>query len=188
MVTTNPDPHNMDPTNPDPHNMDPTNPDPHNMVTTDPDPMVTTDIIAEMLHHDPSGIIPESPQQNQDSEAAMQEVENEEALMRTENVKVKSALDMGDKLSAAAAKLRTAAHGKMLMDAVSGSHSGLLLETHSRYAASALDLYDEADKLDAQAQEKYLEASGTYVLANNAADYNDWIKARAHWDYDFHTS
>ena len=56
------------------------------------------------------------------------------------------------------------------------------------YGSTAAGLYDQAAKLNAQARTLYLQSSDTYYKANDAAAYDDWVRARAHWDYFYHRS
>merc|ERR1712086_923283 len=63
-----------------------------------------------------------------------------------------------------------------------------LVQSGTRYGSAAAGLYDEAAKLNAQARTLYLQSSDTYFKSNDAAAYDDWIRARAHWDYFYHRS
>merc|ERR1711970_396196 len=54
------------------------------------------------------------------------------------------------------------------------------------YGSTAAGLYDQAAKLNAQARTLYLQSLDTYYKANDAAAYDDWVRARAHWDYFYH--
>merc|ERR1712118_547026 len=51
------------------------------------------------------------------------------------------------------------------------------------YGSTAAGLYDQAAKLNAQARTLSLQSSDTYYKANDAAAYDDWVRARNHWDY-----
>merc|ERR1712070_258878 len=46
------------------------------------------------------------------------------------------------------------------------------------YGSTAAGLYDQAAKLNAQARTLYLQSSDTYYKANDAAAYDDWVRAR----------
>jgi len=63
-----------------------------------------------------------------------------------------------------------------------------LIQEHTKYGSTAAGLYDEAAKLNAQARTLYRQSSDTYYKANDAAAYDDWVRARAHWDYFYHRS
>merc|ERR1712023_65705 len=51
------------------------------------------------------------------------------------------------------------------------------------YGKDAAAMYDEAAALQKSARETFYKASDAFFKANAAASYNDWKRARAHWDY-----
>lgn len=51
------------------------------------------------------------------------------------------------------------------------------------YGKDAAAMYDQAAALQKSARETFYKASDAFFKANAAASYNDWKRARAHWDY-----
>ena len=72
----------------------------------------------------------------------------------------------------------------------------LLLLTWSRalqmfqtlYGQTAAALYAKAAGQNAQARQLYNASADTYYKANDAAAYDDWVRARNHWDYFYNRS
>jgi len=51
------------------------------------------------------------------------------------------------------------------------------------YGQTAAALYAKAAGQNAQARQLYNASADTYYKANDAAAYDDWVRARNHWDY-----
>ena len=49
-------------------------------------------------------------------------------------------------------------------------------------------LYAKAAGQNAQARQLYNASADTYYKANDAAAYDDWVRARNHWDYFYNRS
>jgi len=74
----------------------------------------------------------------------------------------------------------------------------LLTQPHSRapslqmfqtlYGQTAAALYAKAAGQNAQARQLYNASADTYYKANDAAAYDDWVRARNHWDYFYNRS
>ncbi len=74
----------------------------------------------------------------------------------------------------------------------------LLTQPHTRapslqmfqtlYGQTAAALYAKAAGQNAQARQLYNASADTYYKANDAAAYDDWVRARNHWDYFYNRS
>jgi hypothetical protein len=65
----------------------------------------------------------------------------------------------------------------------------LLLQMFSTlYGQTAAALYAKAAGQNAQARQLYNASADTYYKANDAAAYDDWVRARNHWDYFYNRS
>ena len=53
---------------------------------------------------------------------------------------------------------------------------------------TAAALYAKAAGQNAQARQLYNASADTYYKANDAAAYDDWVRARNHWDYFYNRS
>merc|ERR1712216_207431 len=51
------------------------------------------------------------------------------------------------------------------------------------YGQTSAALYAKAAGQNAQARQLYNASADTYYKANDAAAYDDWVRARNHWDY-----
>ena len=51
------------------------------------------------------------------------------------------------------------------------------------YGKTAAGLYARAAGQNAKARQLYNASADTYYKANDAAAYDDWVRARNHWDY-----
>ncbi len=58
----------------------------------------------------------------------------------------------------------------------------------SLYGQTAAALYAKAAGQNAQARQLYNASADTYYKANDAAAYDDWVRARNHWDYFYNRS
>jgi hypothetical protein len=56
------------------------------------------------------------------------------------------------------------------------------------YGQTAAALYAKAAGQNAQARQLYNASADTYYKANDAAAYDDWVRARNHWDYFYNRS
>ena len=67
--------------------------------------------------------------------------------------------------------------------------TGLLTTMFSTlYGQTAAALYAKAAGQNAQARQLYNASADTYYKANDAAAYDDWVRARNHWDYFYNRS
>ncbi len=69
----------------------------------------------------------------------------------------------------------------------SGAPSGIE-DIQQKYGQTAAALYAKAAGQNAQARQLYNATSDTYYKANDAAAYDDWVRARNHWDYFYNRS
>lgn len=51
------------------------------------------------------------------------------------------------------------------------------------YGKTSANLYSKAFSQHMQAKKAFETAADTYFMANDAASYDDWKRARAHWNY-----
>ncbi len=51
------------------------------------------------------------------------------------------------------------------------------------YGKTSANLYSKAFSQHMQAKKAFEQAADTYFMANDAASYDDWKRARAHWNY-----
>ncbi len=51
------------------------------------------------------------------------------------------------------------------------------------YGKTSANLYSKAFSQHMQAKKAFESAADTYFMANDAASYDDWKRARAHWNY-----
>jgi hypothetical protein len=51
------------------------------------------------------------------------------------------------------------------------------------YGKTSANLYAKAFGQHMQAKKAFEQAADTYFMANDAASYDDWKRARAHWNY-----
>ena len=66
---------------------------------------------------------------------------------------------------------------------------GFLLQMfQTLYGQTAAALYAKAAGQNAQARQLYNASADTYYKANDAAAYDDWVRARNHWDYFYNRS
>jgi len=56
------------------------------------------------------------------------------------------------------------------------------------YGQTAAALYVKGAGQNAQARQLYNASADTYYKANDAASYDDWVRARNHWDYFYNRS
>ena len=56
------------------------------------------------------------------------------------------------------------------------------------YGKTAAGLYARAAGQNAKARQLYNASADTYYKANDAAAYDDWVRARNHWDYFYNRS
>jgi len=56
------------------------------------------------------------------------------------------------------------------------------------YGQTAAALYAKGAGQNAQARQLYNASADTYYKANDAAAYDDWVRARNHWDYFYNRS
>ena len=64
----------------------------------------------------------------------------------------------------------------------------LLQMFQTLYGQTAAALYAKAAGQNAQARQLYNASADTYYKANDAAAYDDWVRARNHWDYFYNRS
>jgi hypothetical protein len=63
-----------------------------------------------------------------------------------------------------------------------------LFGVQTLYGQTAAALYAKAAGQNAQARQLYNASADTYYKANDAAAYDDWVRARNHWDYFYNRS
>ena len=51
------------------------------------------------------------------------------------------------------------------------------------YGKTSANLYSKAFSQHMQAKKAFETAADTYFMANDAASYDDWKRARSHWNY-----
>jgi hypothetical protein len=56
------------------------------------------------------------------------------------------------------------------------------------YGKTAAGLYAAAAAQNASARQYFNQSADTYYKANDAASYDDWVRARNHWDYFYNRS
>jgi hypothetical protein len=76
-----------------------------------------------------------------------------------------------------------------------GPDRGIVLTSSSQikmfstlYGKTAAGLYAAAAGQNAKARKFFNQSADTYYKANDAAAYDDWVRARNHWDYFYNRS
>jgi hypothetical protein len=59
---------------------------------------------------------------------------------------------------------------------------------HSLYGQTAAALYAKTAGQNAQARQMYNASTDIYYKDNDSASYEDWVRARNHWDYFYNHS
>ena len=77
---------------------------------------------------------------------------------------------------------------RILLGSESASDLSLVEDIQQKYGQTAAALYAKAAGQNAQARQLYNASADTYYMVNDAAAYDDWVRARNHWDYFYNRS